>query len=91
VAETLGVALGDVRVDTSDDSGRVAFSVATPIAIPVLSSEVEGERPPGGVLATVLALQETVRRRVGEITGRTVSRVDVTITGSSIVTKGRVR
>jgi len=91
VAETLDVPFGDVHVDTSDDSGQVAFRVATPIAIAVLSGDSSAAHPTGGVMATVQALQETVRSRVGEITGRAVSRVDITITGSSVVTKGRVR
>jgi hypothetical protein len=89
VAETLVVERRDVRVEARDDDGRLALSVETPLSIPALTADVVV--PAGGVLGTVRSLQETVTTRVTEITGRTVSRVDVTVTGSRLEKTGPVR
>jgi hypothetical protein len=82
VAETLAVDRRDVRVSARDDEGRLALGVSTPIAIPTLSADVDV--PEGGVLGTLRSLQSTVTRRFNDITGRAVSRVDVTVTGSQL-------
>lgn len=88
VAETLKVDRSDVHVTADDDAGHLAFRVTTPVRIPVLGDAMS--MPEGGVVAIVRSLQDTVSQRVREITGRTVSRVDVTISGSSIQRTGRV-
>jgi hypothetical protein len=89
VAEALVVEPRSVRVDARDDDGRLALSINTPISIPVLSADVRV--PAGGVLGRIRSLQETVTRRVNEITGRAVSRVDVTVTGSQLERSGALR
>lgn len=88
VADTLSVDRHDVRVDARDDSGNLALRVATPITVPHLTGEVVV--PPGGVLGTVRSLQSTLTSRLFEITGRAVSRVDVTVTGSRLEQTGGV-
>ena len=85
VAEALDVDTHDVRVDARDDAGNLALRVETTLRIPPLGGPVTV--PAGGVLGTVRDLQQTVTSRVREITGRSVSRVDVTITGSRIERK----
>jgi hypothetical protein len=82
VADTLLVSRSDVRVDARDDDGNLALRVSTPMNVPALTSDLVVA--PGGVLGTVRSLQETVTRRLFEITGRAVSRVDVTVTGSRL-------
>lgn len=92
VAETLDVERSRVHVDARDDEGRLALRVSTPIAIPPLTADVVVAD--GGVLGTVRALQQTVTTRILDITGRAVSRVDVTVSASrpqSSITTGRVR
>jgi hypothetical protein len=92
VAETLAVERSRVHVDARDDEGRLALRVSTPIAIPELTADVVVAD--GGVLGTVRALQQTVTTRIHDITGRAVSRVDVTVSASrpqSSTTTGRVR
>ncbi|MBF4577127.1 hypothetical protein [Frondihabitans sp. VKM Ac-2883] len=89
VADELRVSHHDVRVDAHDDEGRLALRVATPLSIPRLDAATEA--PVGGVIGTVRSLQETVTRRVNEIAGRAVSRVDVTITGSQLEKKEELR
>ncbi|BDZ48248.1 hypothetical protein GCM10025867_04890 [Frondihabitans sucicola] len=82
VADTLVVDRRDVRVDARDDEGNLALRVSTPLNVPALTPGLVVQ--PGGVLGTVRSLQETVTRRLFEITGRAVSRVDVTVTGSHL-------
>jgi hypothetical protein len=82
VADSLFVERGDVRVEARDDEGSLALRVSTPMNVPALTTDLAVE--PGGVLGTVRALQTTVTRRLFEITGRAVSRVDVTVTGSRL-------
>jgi hypothetical protein len=87
-AEQLRVDRTEVRVDASDDAGHLALRVTTPVRVPVLSESVQ--MPEGGVVGLVRELQSTLTRRVAEITGRTVSRVDVTVSRSHLDHTGRV-
>lgn len=88
VAEQLRVDRAEVRVDASDDAGHLALRVTTPVRVPALSGSVPV--PAGGVVGLVRELQSTLTRRVSEITGRTVSRVDVTVSRSLLDRTGRV-
>ena len=88
VAEQLRVDRTEVRVDASDDAGHLALRVTTPVRVPALSGSVQ--MPAGGVVGLVRELQSTLTRRVSEITGRTVSRVDVTVSRSLLDRTGRV-
>ena len=106
VAEQLHVDRHDVRVDATDDGGDLALHVATPVRVPALDraaglrgastpsggSALPGAAglPEGGVLGLVRELQGTVRSRVRELTGRSVSRVDVVVTGARAETRRRV-
>ena len=88
VAEQLRVDRTEVRVDASDDAGHLALRVTTPVRVPALSGSVQ--MPAGGVVGLVRELQSTLTTRVSEITGRTVSRVDVTVSRSLLDRTGRV-
>lgn len=88
VAEQLHVDRHDVRVDATDDGGDLALHVATPVRVPALDRAAG--LPEGGVLGLVRELQGTVRSRVRELTGRSVSRVDVVVTGARAETRRRV-
>ena len=87
VAETLHVRRADVRVLAEDDAGQLALRVSTPVRVPMLSEAAT--MPEGGVLAVVRDLQSTLTRRLSELAGRTVSRVDVTVSGSRTDRTGR--
>ncbi|AMM19225.1 hypothetical protein AX769_02600 [Frondihabitans sp. PAMC 28766] len=91
VSDALAVDRHDVHVDARDDDGRLALRVSTPVSVPALSADVVV--PDGGVLGTIRTLQQTVTGRILTITGRAVSRVDVTVTASRSpkTTTGRVR
>lgn len=79
VAERLRVDRSDVRVDTGDDAGTLTLTVSTPVVIPPLGA-VPADQV--GVVETIRDLQATVTRRMADVTGRAVSRVDVTVTRS---------
>jgi len=87
VAETLRVRRADVRVEAADDAGHLALRVSTPVRVPMLSEAMT--MPEGGVVAVVRDLQSTLTRRVSDLAGRTVSRVDVTVSGSRLERTGR--
>lgn len=87
VAETLRVRRADVRVEAADDAGRLALRVSTPVRVPMLSKAMT--MPEGGVVAVVRDLQSTLTRRVSDLAGRSVSRVDVTVSGSRLERTGR--
>ncbi len=94
-AEALGVPAQDVRADWADDGGLLALSLVTPIAVPSLTSVL---RDPGRVAAfggpiwdRVVAAKSQILRRVTELSGARLSRVDIRISGASVRDGGRVR
>lgn len=94
-AEALGVAPQEVRADWSDDDGLLALSLVTPITVPPLPSVL---RDPGRVAAfggsiwdRTVAAKAAILRRVTELSGAQVSRVDIRISGVSVSEGGRVR
>lgn len=94
-AEALGVPPQDVRADWADDGGLLALSLVTPIAVPSLTSVL---RDPGRVAAfggpiwdRAVAAKAEILRRVTELSGAQLSRVDIRISGASVSDGGRVR
>ncbi|MDQ0851809.1 hypothetical protein QFZ65_003747 [Arthrobacter sp. B3I9] len=94
-AEALGVEAQDVRADWSDDDGLLALSLVTPIAVPPLSAIL---RDPGRVAGfggsiwdRAVAAKAAILRRVTELSGAGLSRVDIRISGASVKEGRRVR
>jgi hypothetical protein len=94
-AEALGVEAQDVRADWSDDDGLLALSLVTPIAVPPLSAVL---RDPGRVAGfggsiwdRAVAAKAAILRRVTELSGAGLSRVDIRISGASVKEGRRVR
>jgi hypothetical protein len=94
-AEALGVAPQDVRADWSDDEGLLALSLVAPIAVPPLSAVL---RDPARVAGTggsiwerAVAAKAAILRRVTELSGAGLSRVDIRISGASLGEGRRVR
>ncbi|GLK17799.1 hypothetical protein [Herbiconiux flava] len=93
-AEALGVSASKVGVDLADSRGLLALTVSTPIRVVALS-RVEREpssviRSGGPILDRVAAAQETIRTRVQQLTGSSIARVTVKVTGIDIRTEERV-
>jgi hypothetical protein len=94
-AEALGVHAQDVRAEWSDDGGLLALSLVAPIRIPSLTAVL---RDPGRVAAlggsiwdrTVHAKTD-IFTKVTELSGASLSRVDIRISGAHVTEEGRVR
>lgn len=94
-AEALGVTPREVRADWSDDGGLLALSLVAPIAVPPLRTVL---RDPGRVAAfggsiwdRTVSAKASILRRVTELSGAELSRVDIRISGVSMNEGGRVR
>jgi hypothetical protein len=94
-AEALGVPPQDVRAEWSDDDGLLALSLVTPITVPALTAVL---RDPGRVAGfggsiwdRTVAAKAAILRRVTELSGAQLSRVDIRISGASVSEGGRVR
>ena len=94
-AEALGVAPQDVRADWTDDGGLLALSLVTPIAVPPLTAVL---RDPARVAAfggpiwdRAVAAKAQILRRVTELSGAQLSRVDIRVSGANVSDGGRVR
>jgi hypothetical protein len=94
-AEALGIHAHDVRAEWSDDGGLLALSLVAPIRIPSLTAVL---RDPGRVPAlggsiwdrTVHAKTD-ILTKVTELSGASLSRVDIRISGAHVTEEGRVR
>ncbi|NRG40392.1 hypothetical protein HRK28_05610 [Rathayibacter sp. VKM Ac-2835] len=76
VHEELGVEVSAIRVRLSDDSGGLALAVTAPVV-------TDGSGPAGESLLDRLHRQRAaVASRMGALTGRTVSRVDLRVSGT---------
>lgn len=82
VHEELGVEVSAIRVHLSDDRGGLALGVSTPV---VLDPE-DG----GSVLDRLHRDRARIAARMQALTGRTVSRVDVRVTGTRTRSTRRV-
>ena len=92
--EALGVPAHDVRAEWSDDDGLLALSLVMPIAVPSLRVVL---RDPGRVAGfggsiweRAVAAKAQILRRVTELTGAQLSRVDIRISGAAVRGGGRV-
>ena len=94
-ADTLGVDARRVVVDLSDQKGALAVSVTTSIRV-VSLDRVHGEpsvvaRSGGSIMERTTHAQESIRDRVNYLTGYTIGRVTVRVSGLSIQPEERVR
>lgn len=94
-AEALGVEPHDVRADWADDDGLLALSLLSPIRIPPLAAVV---RDAGRVAAyggsirdRAVAAKTRILSTVTTLSGASVSRVDIRISGVKPIEGGRVQ
>lgn len=93
-AEFFHVPAQQIRVSWSDDRGLLALALSLPVPIPPLQSVARdpGRAHAGGtVLERARAAKPVLLRRVTELTGSIVSRVDIRITGVRVEEGARVR
>ncbi|WP_370544361.1 hypothetical protein [Frondihabitans sp. VKM Ac-2883] len=87
-ADALSVSASDVSVELTDDNGSLTVIAKTPIHISHLG--VVGRRSNGTLLERLTAAQTTIRNRCLELTGSSVGRVDLRITGVELRERKRV-
>ncbi|KAD4060586.1 hypothetical protein GD627_00275 [Arthrobacter yangruifuii] len=92
-AEYFGVPAQQVRVQWADERGLLALSVFLPIALPPLQTLTPAmlQRSGGTVWERAHAAKPVLLRRVAELTGSRLSRVDIRITGALPAEGRRVR
>ncbi|KQQ10182.1 hypothetical protein [Rathayibacter sp. Leaf296] len=89
VHEELGVEVSAIRVRLSDDRGGLALAVTTPVVVdpdPVSAPGADG----GNLLDRLHRDRARIAARMQALTGRTVTRVDVRVTGTRTRSTRRV-
>lgn len=93
-AEALGVPPQEVRAEWSDDDGLLALSLVAPITVPPLTTVVRDVGRVAGLGGSIwdraVAAKADILRRVTELSGARLSRVDIRIGGASMSEGGRV-
>lgn len=84
-AEALGVRIAETSVRIVDSAGALAVRVQSPVALAPLGAGL-GD----GLTARLADAAADTRRRLAELTGLEVARVDVRATGA-VITERRVR
>ena len=94
-AEALGVDAHDVRADWSDDDGLLALSLVSPIKIPPLQAVVRDTARVaafgGSIWERTVTAKAQILATVSALSGASLSRVDIRISGARISEGGRVR
>ncbi|MCJ1699095.1 hypothetical protein MT356_05115 [Rathayibacter festucae] len=85
VHEELGVEVSAIRVRLSDDSGGLALAVSAPVLTEGASTAE------GSLLDRLHRDRAAIASRMGALTGRTVSRVDIRVTGTRTPTRASRR
>jgi hypothetical protein len=87
-AEQLGVDASDVSVDLSDNGGALTVTANTPIHVAPLGS---GAVRPAPIVQRLGEAQATIRSRCLALTGSSITRVDLRVTGVELNQRRRVK
>ncbi|HET7139668.1 MAG TPA: hypothetical protein VFI36_05845 [Arthrobacter sp.] len=94
-AEALGVEPQDIRADWADDDGLLALSLVAPIRIPPLTSVCRDSGRiaayGGSIWDRTLAAKTRILSTVAALSGASLSRVDIRISGVKPIEGGRVQ
>lgn len=93
-AEALGVPAGRVKVELVDDRGALALIVTAPMrAIPLARVSAAPDaltRSGGSIIERATAATASIKEQVTRLSGSTVSRVSIRVSGLDIAQEGRV-
>lgn len=81
VHDELDVEVSAIRVRLSDDHGGLALAVTSPVVLGPAPAEAPGA-PGGGLLDRLHRDRSRIASRMEALTGRRVTRVDITVTGT---------
>ncbi|GAA4266249.1 hypothetical protein [Frondihabitans peucedani] len=87
-ADALSVSASDVSVELADDDGSLGVRARTPIHIRPLGDV--GRRSTGTLIERLTAAQTSIRERCLELTGSSIGRVDLQVTGVELRERKRV-
>jgi len=87
-ADALDVAASDVSVELDDHGGELHVTARAPIHVTPLGES--GRRSSGTLLERLSTAQTTIRTRCLELTGSSIGRVDLRITGADLRERRRV-
>jgi hypothetical protein len=92
-ADAFKVPLRDVRAGVRDGQGQLSVSLALALAITPLSEIARTPRDPDNrtVFQRADAARETIARRMQELAGSSVGRVDIRFTGAQVESRERVQ
>jgi hypothetical protein len=93
-ASEFGVDAQDVRADWTDDDGLLALSLVTPISVPPLHAAADPGRvhaAGGSIWERAVRAKASIMAAVTELSGASLSRVDIRISGARISERGRVQ
>lgn len=94
-AEQLDVDARSVHAELTDEAGRLAVAVRTPIRVVSIERYQQDptalDRLGGSVLERAQQAERRIAARFGELTGSVVDRVSVRLTAARIGTERRVR
>lgn len=89
-ARTLRVDRDRVSVGVSEARGGLAVAVSAPLPVPDLDDTAAIRSGPS-VLERLSEIQAELRDRIAQVTGRDVTRVNITITGAVVSGQRRVK
>lgn len=93
-AQALGVDAQEVRADWTDDDGLLALSILAPISVPPLraaSAARASELSSDSIWERTVQAKALILESVSELSGASLSRVDIRISGAKISEGERVR
>ncbi|AZC12439.1 hypothetical protein [Microbacterium sp. ABRD28] len=89
-AELIGIGRDALRAEVAGYRGGLAVRLATPLPVPPLD-DPDAVRAMPGVIERSRALQEHLQERLSRLTGRDITRIDITVTGAVTPERRRVR
>lgn len=89
-ATALLVDRSSVIAKVSSTRGGMTVTVASPLSIPPLDDDI-AVHAAGSIVDRLSATQAVLRERIGQVTGREVARVNITITGAILGEARRVQ
>ncbi|MBC7725502.1 MAG: hypothetical protein H7146_12290 [Burkholderiaceae bacterium] len=94
-AEAFGSDPKTTSVELTDDGGQLTLAITTPVKVPSLARIADDAhliaRTGGTVLDRATSAQKVINERVSALTGYSISRVSIRLTGADVIQERRVK